>query len=71
MASSAGVRLISAIRSTFRKLNALADAMDRTPYNDLADSVSHLEREVTRLNEEPASASQRWTFLRAADRARR
>jgi hypothetical protein len=49
MASSSGARLIGAIRSTFRKLNAVAEAMDRTPYDDLADRVSHLEREVTRL----------------------
>jgi hypothetical protein len=52
MASSSGIRLIGAIRSTFRKLNALAEAMDRTPYDDLANSVSHLEREVTRLKED-------------------
>lgn len=52
MARSSRNRLIGAIRSTFRKLNALAAAMDRTPYDDLADRVSHLERELTRLKQE-------------------
>jgi hypothetical protein len=51
MTSSSSSRLIDAVRSTFRKMNALVEAMDRTPYDDLADRVSHLEREVTRLNE--------------------
>ena len=52
MASSSGRRLIGAIQSTFRKLNVLAEAMDRTPYDDLADRVNRLEREMTRLKEQ-------------------
>lgn len=52
MASSSATRLIGGVRSTFRKLNALVETMDRTPYDDLADHVSRLEREVTRLKEQ-------------------
>lgn len=52
MTSNSGTRLIGAIRSTFRKLNALAEAMDHTPYDDLTDRVSHLERQVIQLKEE-------------------
>jgi hypothetical protein len=52
MTSKSGTRLIGAIRSTFRKFNALAEAMDRTPYDDLTDRVSHLEGEVIQLKEE-------------------
>ena len=53
MATSASTGLIGVVRSTFRKLNALAEAMDRTPpYDDLADRVSRLEQELTRLKKE-------------------
>src|SRR5205809_5668290 len=47
MATSASTGLIGVVRSTFRKLNALAEAMYRTPYDDLADRV---DRKSTRLN---------------------
>jgi hypothetical protein len=40
---------IRGVRSTFRKLNALAEAMERTPYDDLADRISRLEQELTQL----------------------
>ena len=49
MATSASTGLIGVVRSTFRKLNALAEAMDRTPY---ADRVSRLEQELTQLKKE-------------------
>jgi len=52
MATSASTGNIGVIRSTFRKLNALAEAMDRTPYDDLADRVSRLELELTQLKKE-------------------
>jgi polyhydroxyalkanoate synthesis regulator phasin len=52
MVSNSGIRLVAAIRATFGKLNTLAEAMDRTPYDDLADRISRLEREVTRLKEQ-------------------
>ena len=52
MAISASTGLIGVVRSTFRKLNALAEAMDRTPYDDLADRVSHLEQELAQLKKE-------------------
>ena len=52
MATSASTGNIGVIRSTFRKLSALAEAMDRTPYDDLADRVSHLEQELTQLKKE-------------------
>ena len=35
-----------------RKLNALAEAMERTPYDDLADRVSRLEQGLTQLKKE-------------------
>jgi hypothetical protein len=44
MATNASAGLIGVVRSAFRTLNALAEAMDRTPYDDLADRVSHLEQ---------------------------
>ena len=49
MATNASAGLIGVVRSAFRTLNALAEAMDRTPYDDLADRVSHLEQELTQL----------------------
>jgi hypothetical protein len=53
MATSASTGLIGVVRSTFRKLNAIAEAMDRTPYDDLADrEVSRLEQELTQLKKE-------------------
>ena len=48
MATTASTGLIG-VRATFRKLNALAEAMDRTPYDDLADRVSRLEQQLTQL----------------------
>jgi len=39
----------------FRKLNALAEAMDRTPYDDLADRVSRVEQELTQLKKRDAA----------------
>ena len=56
MTSSSGTRLIGAIRSTFKKLDALAEAFERTPYDDLTDRISYLEREVIRLKEEARHA---------------
>jgi hypothetical protein len=52
MATSASTLLIGVVRSTFRKLSALAEAMDRTPHDDLADRVSRLEQELTQLKKE-------------------
>jgi hypothetical protein len=52
MATNASPGLIGVVRSAFRTLNALAEAMDRTPYDDLADRVSHLEQESTQLKKE-------------------
>jgi polyhydroxyalkanoate synthesis regulator phasin len=52
MATSASTGLIGVVRSTVRKLNALAEGMDRTPYDDLADRVSRLEQELTQLKKE-------------------
>ena len=51
MATNASAGLIGVVRSAFRTLNALAEAMDRTPYDDLADRVSHLEQ-LTQLKKE-------------------
>jgi SLT domain-containing protein len=50
MATSASTGFIRVVRSTFRKLNALAEAMERTPYDDLADRVSRLEQELTQIS---------------------
>ena len=52
MATNASAGLIGVVRSAFRTLNALAEAMDRTPYDDLADRVGHLEQELTQLKKE-------------------
>ena len=52
MATSASTGFIRVVRSTFRKLNALAEAMERTPYDDLADRVSRIEQELTQLKKE-------------------
>jgi hypothetical protein len=52
MATGASAGFIKVVRSTFRKLNALAEALDRTPYDDLADRVSRLEQELTQLKKE-------------------
>ena len=52
MATNANAGLIGVVRSAFRTLNALAEAMDRTPYDDLADRVSRLELELTQLKKE-------------------
>ena len=52
MATNASAGLVELIRSAFRTLNALAEAMDRTPYDDLADRVSHLEQELTQLKKQ-------------------
>ena len=52
MATNASAGLIGVVRSAFRTLNALAEAMDRTPDDDLADRVSHLEQELTQLKKE-------------------
>ena len=52
MITSASTGLIGVVRSTFRKLDALVEAMDRTPYDDLADLVSRLEQELTKLKKE-------------------
>jgi hypothetical protein len=52
MATNASAGLIGVVRSAFRTLNALAEAMDRTLYDDLADRVSHLEQELTQLKKE-------------------
>jgi hypothetical protein len=52
MATNASAGLVELIRSAFRTLNALAEAMDRTPYDDLADRVNHLEQELTQLKKE-------------------
>ena len=52
MATNASAGLIGVVRSAFRTLNALAEAMDRTPYDDLADRVSRLEHELTQLKKE-------------------
>jgi hypothetical protein len=52
MATDASAGLIGVVRSAFRTLNALAEAMDRTPYDDLADRVGHLEQELTQLKKE-------------------
>ena len=52
MATSASTGLIGVVRSTLRKLNALAEAMDRTPYDDLADRVRRLEQETAQLKKE-------------------
>jgi polyhydroxyalkanoate synthesis regulator phasin len=52
MATSASTGFIRVVRSTFQKLNILAEAMERTPYDDLADRVSRLERELTQLKKE-------------------
>jgi len=52
MATSASTGLIGVVRSAFRKLNALAEGVDRTPYDDLADRVSRLEQELTQLKKE-------------------
>jgi hypothetical protein len=52
MATSASTGLIGVVRSAFRKLNALAEGVDRTPHDDLADRVSRLEQELTQLKEE-------------------
>jgi hypothetical protein len=52
MATNASAGFIGVVRSAFRTLNALAEAMDRTPYDDLADRVSHLEQELTQLKKE-------------------
>ena len=52
MATSASTGLIGVVQSTFRKLNALAAAMDRTPYDDLADRVSRLEQQLAQLKKE-------------------
>ena len=49
MATSASTGLIRVVRATFRKLNALAEAIERTPYDNLADRVSRLEQELTQL----------------------
>jgi hypothetical protein len=50
MATSASTGFIRVVRSTFRKLNTLAAAMERTPYDDLADRVSRLEQELTQIS---------------------
>jgi hypothetical protein len=47
MATSASTEFTRVVRSTFRKLNALAESVERTPYDDLADRVSRLEQELT------------------------
>jgi len=52
MATSASSGLIGVVQLTFRKLNALAEAMDRTPYDDLAGRVSRLEQELTQLKKD-------------------
>ena len=52
MATNASAGLIGVVRSAFRTLNALAEAMDRTPHDDLADRVSRLEQELTQLKKE-------------------
>jgi hypothetical protein len=49
MATSPSTGFIRVVRSAFRKLNALVEAMERTPYDDLADRVSSLEQELTQL----------------------
>jgi SLT domain-containing protein len=49
MVTSASTGFIRVVRSTFRELNALAEAMERTPYDDLADRVDRLEQELTQL----------------------
>ena len=52
MATNSSAGLIGVVRSAFRTLNALAEAMDRTPYDDLADRVRRLEQELTQLKKE-------------------
>lgn len=52
MATSASTGLIGVVRSTFRKLNALAEAVDHTPFDDLADRISRLEQELTQLKKD-------------------
>jgi len=52
MATNASAGLIGVVRSAFRTLNALAEAMDRTPYDDLAGRVSRLEQELTQSKKE-------------------
>jgi len=52
MVTSASTGFIRVVRSTFRKLSALAEAMDHTPYGDLTDRVSRLEQELTQLKKE-------------------
>ena len=59
MATNASAGLIGVVRSAFRTLNALAEAMDRTPYDDLADRVSHLEQELTQLKKRDAAKTLR------------